>query len=112
MRLTSLRISEEFASVIAAGVDRLFQTIEFSVDLAGETWPDIGLDHQRYPSTELTDSLGGFLDDGEDFVPLTLDGREHRIRPVRQTRVADDLDSRRDGVVNRCIGPFSPAGGD
>lgn len=70
MRLTSLRISEEFVSAFAASVDRRLQTLEFAVDLAGVTGADIGLDHQGHSSAELADGLGGLFDDREDLVPF------------------------------------------
>ena len=60
--------------------------------LAGVARPDVGLEDQRDPAAVPADHLAGAFDDRHAFVPVALEGGEHRVGPVGQTGFPDDPD--------------------
>src|SRR5215217_7157184 len=84
-------------SGITLTVERVLEPFQLAVELTGEAGTDVGLEHEPDPGRTLPEHVAALLDDRHALVPLPLDGREHRVGPVRQTRVAHDTDGAGDG---------------
>src|SRR5690606_21025557 len=80
--------------------ERLLYPIDLALQVAGVPRTDVSLEHEGNPRTVGCDSLSGALHDIEDLIPFALDGREHGVRLIGESRLPHDADGRGDRLVD------------
>src|SRR6218665_3604253 len=90
--------------------NRPFQAFHFAGDLPRVSWPNIRLEHERYPRSKLSDGVCCPTNHVEDGIPVTLDRGEHGIRVMRQTRLPHNSHRRSNSVVDGAIRSTGAAG--